>query len=64
MGIEPTFTAWEAVVLPLDDTRMSPRSDASRYRRVLQEPSQPAILAESPKRSDRLANAVTLAPSQ
>ena len=21
MGIEPTFTAWEAVVLPLDDTR-------------------------------------------
>jgi hypothetical protein len=43
---------------------MNPRSDASRYRRVLQEPSQPAILAESPKRSDRLANAVTLAPSQ
>jgi hypothetical protein len=21
IGIEPTFTAWEAVVLPLDDTR-------------------------------------------
>ena len=25
MGIEPTFTAWEAVVLPLDDTRARPR---------------------------------------
>jgi hypothetical protein len=26
MGIEPTFTAWEAVVLPLDDTRGVRRS--------------------------------------
>jgi hypothetical protein len=26
IGIEPTFTAWEAVVLPLDDTRRRPNS--------------------------------------
>ena len=64
MGIEPTFTAWEAVVLPLDDTRMNPRSKANQSRRVPQEPSQPASLAESLKRSDRLAHAVTLAQSQ
>jgi hypothetical protein len=23
MGIEPTFAAWEAAVLPLDDTRVA-----------------------------------------
>ena len=28
IGIEPTFTAWEAVVLPLDDTRE--RTDCNR----------------------------------
>jgi hypothetical protein len=28
IGIEPTFTAWEAVVLPLDDTRGAAPSGA------------------------------------
>ena len=26
MGIEPTFIAWEAIVLPLDDTRLGRQS--------------------------------------
>jgi hypothetical protein len=43
---------------------MNPRSEANQSRRVPQEPSQPASLAESLKRSDRLAHAVTLAQSQ
>ena len=30
MGIEPTFIAWEAIVLPLDDARASRRIATSQ----------------------------------
>jgi len=38
IGIEPTFTAWEAVVLPLDDTRIvALKTDDARPTSILGE---------------------------
>ena len=32
VGVEPTFSAWKAVVLPLDDTRVNGAGNGNRTR--------------------------------
>ena len=66
MGIEPTLSAWEAEVLPLNYTRMIPVGTSSerlihrrlrRYLRMILHPTRPPWLAHG---ADRQVNAALL----